>query len=222
MAGSTKANVTVNPLDGPPESPEPVIVPIPRRAGWRDYWSRKSQDDPGDPEPALEDTFIPAGLPDRPDSSYLPPSAAPFLVTLPTALAELLKPIEDYHTGLYQRDWLRLAAAYPFFDQELEERAARLRDQYLGYDYGRWVYVRHIDGWWCEGNRACVIVRGIEHVKGDDESQATNEETVISYGLRKFHNTWAIATWSQGWPRFGSAEKLQQALTWRDGWDLAE
>jgi hypothetical protein len=32
--GSIKANVTVNSLDGPPESPEPVIVPIPRRPGW--------------------------------------------------------------------------------------------------------------------------------------------------------------------------------------------
>jgi hypothetical protein len=32
--GLTKANVPVNPLDEPPESPEPVIVPIPRRPGW--------------------------------------------------------------------------------------------------------------------------------------------------------------------------------------------
>ena len=34
MVGSTKANVTVNSLDGPPESPEPVIVPKPRRPVW--------------------------------------------------------------------------------------------------------------------------------------------------------------------------------------------
>ena len=32
--GSTKANLPVNPLDEPPESPEPVIVPMPRRPGW--------------------------------------------------------------------------------------------------------------------------------------------------------------------------------------------
>ena len=32
--GSTEANVTVNHLDGPAESPEPVIVPIPRKPGW--------------------------------------------------------------------------------------------------------------------------------------------------------------------------------------------
>src|SRR5579883_2442647 len=35
MAGSTEANVTAEPLDGPPVKPEPVIVPIPRRPGWR-------------------------------------------------------------------------------------------------------------------------------------------------------------------------------------------
>src|SRR5947209_251253 len=40
---------------------------------------------------------------------------------------------------------------------------------------------RYIDGWWREGDRACVIVRGIEHAKGDDESPARNEETVITY-----------------------------------------
>jgi hypothetical protein len=34
LVGSTKANVTVNPLDGPLERPEPVIVPMPRRPGW--------------------------------------------------------------------------------------------------------------------------------------------------------------------------------------------
>jgi hypothetical protein len=35
MAGSTKANVTVNPLDEPLESPQRMIVPIPRRPGWQ-------------------------------------------------------------------------------------------------------------------------------------------------------------------------------------------
>jgi hypothetical protein len=117
---------------------------------------------------------------------------------------------------------LKVAAVYPDFDEGIDKRAARLREQFLGPNYGRWMYVRHIDGWWCEGNRACVVVRGIEHDKGDEESPARNEETVVTYGLRKFRQTWAIVTWSQGWPRFGSAEKLQGAQTWREGWNLAE
>ena len=149
-------------------------------------------------------------------------TAAPFLVMTTTATAGLLKPIGDYHTGVHERDWPKVAAVYPHFDQGPDERAARLRDQFLGHDYGRWVYVRRIDRWWCEGDRACVVVRGIEHVKGDDESPDRNEETVITYGLRRFRQTWVIATWSQGWPRFGSADKLPEAQSWRDGWNLAE
>lgn len=84
------------------------------------------------------------------------------------------------------------------------------------------MYVRHIDDWWCEGHRACVIVRGIEHVKVDDDSPDRNEETVITYELRKFRQTWVIATWSQGWPRFASADKRQGEQSWRNGWNLAE
>ena len=43
--------------------------------GWREHWSAKGQEEPGEPEPALEDTFIPAGQPDPPDLSYRPPAA---------------------------------------------------------------------------------------------------------------------------------------------------
>ena len=32
--GSKKANVTAEPLDGPPVKSEPAIVPIPRKPGW--------------------------------------------------------------------------------------------------------------------------------------------------------------------------------------------
>jgi hypothetical protein len=134
----------------------------------------------------------------------------------------LLRPIEDYHTGLHERDWLKVAVAHPHFDFSPEERAARLRDQFLGWDHGRWVYVRHIDGWWREGNRACVVARGVEHVKGDDESPVRNEETVITYGLRRSRRGWVIATWSQGWPRFRSADRLTEPQSWREGWHLAE
>jgi hypothetical protein len=188
--------------------------------GWRDHWSKKGNDEVEGSEPAFEDTVIPARKSDPPDLSYRPPLEAPFSLPPTSVPAELLKPIEDYHTGVHERDWLKVALAYQFFDYEPVERAARLRDQFLGYNFGRWVYVRHIDGWWCEGNRACVIVRGIEHTKGNAKSPARNEETVVTYTLRKFRQTWVIATWSQGWPKYGSAKKLQEAQTWRDGWNL--
>jgi hypothetical protein len=191
-------------------------------AGWREHWSAKSAEGPTESNSAIEDTIIPAGKSDPPDLSYRPPAARPFLLVPNNAPAELLKPIEDYHTGFHERDWLRVAAAHPHFDQTPDERATQLRDQFVGWDFGRWVYVRQIDGWWCEGDRACLVIRAIEHIKGDDESPARNQETVITYGLRKFRQSWVIATWSQGWPHFGSADKLQVAQTWRDGWNLAE
>ena len=115
-------------------------------AGWQAHWSARRDIKPGEEQAALEDTFIPAGQPELPDLSYRPPAAAPFLLSVPTTPAELLKPIEDYHTGLHERDWARVAAAYPCFDQKPGERAARLQEQLLGHDYGRWVYVRHVDG----------------------------------------------------------------------------
>ena len=71
-------------------------------------------------------------------------------------------------------------------------------------------------------NQASVVVRGIEHNQGDDESPARNEETVITYGLRNHRHTWVITTWSQDWPRFGSAEKLSETQSWRSEWNLAE
>jgi hypothetical protein len=190
--------------------------------GWQGHWSAKDRAGQEETDPTLEDTFIPAGLPNPPDLSYRPPAAAAFLLPPTTVPAEILKTIEDYHTGFHRRDWLRVAVAYPDFDKGPDERAAQLRDRYLGWDHGRWVYVRHIDKWWCEGDRACVVVRGIEHSKGDDDSTASNEETVITYGLRQFRQSWVIATWSQRWPRFGSAEKLQGEQSWKNGWNLAE
>ena len=63
-------------------------------AGWREHWSAKGEDEPGDQQPALEDTFIPAGQPDPPDLSYRPPTAAPFLVLPTTAPAGLRATVE--------------------------------------------------------------------------------------------------------------------------------
>ncbi len=188
--------------------------------GWREHWSEKDRSNSD--EWAWEDTFIPAAKSDPPGVSYHPPATVPVLLTASTVPAELLRPIEDYHAGICERDWRRVATAYPYFDLGLEERAGQLQERFLNDDYGRWVYIRHIDEWWCEGNRACVVVRGIEHVMGDDESPAENRETVITYGLRMYRGSWVIVTWSQAHPRFGSADRLLTAQSWRDGWNLAE
>ena len=115
-----------------------------------------------------------------------------------------------------------MASAYPYLDKTYEERANLLKSQYLSHDFGRWLYVRCVDSWWCEGCRACVVVRGVEHTMPDDDVPTRNEETVVTYGFRKSGDRWIIATWSQGWPRFGSAPKLPGRQSWRDIWRLAE
>jgi hypothetical protein len=190
--------------------------------GWREHWSADNQERSEKSEASLEDTFIPAGESPPPDLSYRPPSEPPFQVSRTDTPTELLKSIEDYHVGRHEQDWPKMATAYPELDRTNAERAVRLRGSCLGHDFGRWIYVRHIDGWWCEGNRACVVVRGIEHMMPDGENPARNEETVVTYGLRRRNKRWIIATWSQGWPRFASAPKLEDGQAWRDNWHLGE
>lgn len=190
-------------------------------AGWRKHWAASTAG-ADDEEPALEDTFIPAGPSPLPDLSYCQPPELPFQLDATDAPTELLRPIEDFHVGLHERDWRRMASAYPYLDKTYEERANLLKSQYLSHDFGRWLYVRCVDSWWCEGCRACVVVRGVEHTMPDDDVPTRNEETVVTYGFRKSGDRWIIATWSQGWPRFGSAPKLPGRQSWRDIWRLAE
>ncbi len=191
-------------------------------AGWREHWAAASPGRACDEEPTLEDAFIPAGPSPPPDLSYWQPHEPPFQLTAADAPDELLWAIETFQAGHHGRDWQRMASAYPNFDRTSEERAAQLKDQYLSHDFGRWLYVRCVDSWWCEGVRACVVVRGIEHTMPEDNVSAGNEETVVTYGLRRSGDRWIIATWSQGWPRFGSAPKLPGGQSWRDIWRLAE
>jgi hypothetical protein len=85
--------------------------------GWQQHWSvSESETDPTS-ESALEDAFIPAGD-SSPDLSYQPPQESAFELAETDAPAELIKPIEDFHVGLHERDWLRVASAYPHFDRK--------------------------------------------------------------------------------------------------------
>src|SRR5262249_2351761 len=153
-------------------------------SGWRTHWSAVASNGwADDAEPTLEDTFIPAGESPAPNLTYRQPLEPAFDVAASDTPTELLEPIEDFHVGRHERDWSRMASSYPYLDRTNDERANQFRDQYLSQDFGQWVYVRRVDSWWCEGDRACVVVRGIEHTMPDDEEPARNEETVVTYGL---------------------------------------
>ncbi len=190
--------------------------------GWQEHWAVSEQQDDQESDAAVEDTFIPTAETTPPDLSYRQPARPPFQIEPTDAPGELLGPIIEFHEGMHQRNWPRMASAWPYFDRTPAEQASQLAFQYLGYDYGRWIYIRQIDSWWCEGNRACVVVRGIEHLAPDAEEPATNQETVVTYDLRRHRNYWVIATWSQGWPRYGSAPKLSGTPAWMKGWELAD
>ena len=115
-----------------------------------------------------------------------------------------------------------MAAAYPYFDQGPDERAARLRDQFLGWDYGRWVYVRHIDGWWCEGQTGPASLsgdrtrQGRRRIPGQERGNRHHLRAAeVPPDLGHRHMVAGLAP-----VRVGG--KLQEAQTWRDGWNLAE
>jgi hypothetical protein len=187
--------------------------------GWKEYWDTKPVD--GDDEASgLEKAYIPAGVDPPPDTAYWPPDRPAFQVGETDAPVALLRPIEKLLSGVLSRDWEQVADAYPDLSLPTDRRARALADRYLSFDFGRWIYARRIDSWWLEGSRACVIMRGVEHRVPDGEDPEANEETVVTYGLRLHRGCWIIWTWSQGWPRHGSAPPFEEDAAWREEWGL--
>lgn len=184
------------------------------RKHWEQHWEDKEADDAGC-KPVEEDTFVPAGE-ESIDESYEPPQKAGVNIQSTDAPLELLAPLRDFLEGHLAKDWQRMARAWPVFDKTATERAQELRDS----EYGRWKYLRHVDGWWMEGHQACVTARGIEHsMPLDDEFPAENTETVVEYALRKAPDRWVVVGYSQGWPPHGSARELDGPKPWLDEWD---
>jgi len=190
--------------------------------GWEQHWADQyDNEEPASPS-VVEDTFIPAGEEPNPNPTYRPPSQPPVLLDNTDVPLPLLQPLIDFHEAHHSQDWQRMAECCPDLDMLLTECSSQLQEQHQGCEFGRWIYLRHVDSWWQESRRACIVVRGIEHAMPDEEDPATNEETVVTYGLRKYGDSWIIWTWCQGWPQHGSAPALEEQQSWRDGWGLAE
>jgi hypothetical protein len=186
--------------------------------GWKKHWAEKEEGE----APVREDAFIPAGEDDPPDLSYRPPNKHPFVIGETDAPPELLNPIRRFHEGHHSQDWFEMARTHPNLEVPPDQCARQFQEQYQSYEFGTWCYIRTVDSWWQEEGRACVVVRGVEHSMPDEEDPATNSETVITYGLRKLEDDWIIWTWSQGWPRYGSAPKSLETESWRNEWELGE
>ncbi len=194
--------------------------------GWSEHWEEKADDDfDGDGEEDDEDAYeyeiaIPAETSDLNPLDYNPPQKSPFQIGDTDAPVELLKPIEDFHSGMLQHDWRKVREASPRLDDEEDNLTEEeLEESYLDDGRGSWSYIRQVDSWWREGRRACVVVRGMEHTMPDEEDPAENRETVITYGLRELEGRWIIWSSTQGWPDFGSAPELYEEPEWKKEWD---
>ncbi|RCS54672.1 hypothetical protein DTL42_05960 [Bremerella cremea] len=196
--------------------------------GWSEHWEEKSEgdfdDESEDDEDEDDNQFSYEDSSEEEPSvldplDYVPPDKPAFQLAETDAPAELLKPIEDYHTGMVVRDWRLVRDACPRLDDEDELSEEELAESYLDDGRGSWSYIRRVDSWWQEGRRACVVVRGMEHSMPDEDEPPENRETVITYGLRQFEGRWIIWSSTQGWPDFGSAPEIYEEPEWKKEWE---
>lgn len=173
-------------------------------AHWKAYWDeRRGERSEHEPDGAPFEAAIPIAA-DEEASACDPPDEPPFDL-LPTDAPEiLLAPIRAWFEGMRSGDFARAAAAFPGIAESIEARAMELGDS----GDRPFCYARAVDTYWMEGRRACVKIRGIEHTAGTDDDDGSNEESVWTFSLRPNGAEWVIRSYSQGWPRHGSASAL--------------
>lgn len=147
---------------------------------------------------------IPAGRA-APSLDYTPPDEPPFEILDTDLPRELQATLCDWFEGLVLRDWARRTRAGRNLDLTWEENLAMVEHSSLTDGFGAWGYARSVDGWWVEGHRAFVQVRGIEHSMPVDDDPAENVEAVWGFELRRRGDAWHIVASSSGYPAYGSA-----------------
>lgn len=168
-----------------------------------------------DPAVVLADDELQALL------SYQPPQEPAFVLDQdPEQLPpeELLRPLRLRFEGQLSQDWSAMAQAYAM-EEDWDEVAEGFADWYQTEGWGSWTYVRAVDGWWCEGGRAMVQLRGMEHQAPEAEVSAENIETVWFIALREWEGQWRIEKEVQGWPAYESAPTLpDEEKPWLAEW----
>jgi len=166
---------------------------------WEGHWQaaeRHVQVEPGE-----FDVAIPARDDAYPDLGYRPPAEPVFALEPTNAPPALLRPIRDWFEGHHEQDWARMARVHRRPGRTIAEQAEWIKESKLGWDFGRWDYPRVIDTWWVEGRRACVVVRGIQHVMDGESATATNREVVWSFDLRYRGEDWMLRRYCEEYPR---------------------
>ena len=182
-------------------------------AAWEKEWHGEQDDE------ATHDGLVLIETERPPGPRYEPPDEPAFEIDPTDCPEELLEPLRDWFEALLARDWRRRAVAERNPDMTLEEQTERLRRSCLSDLFGRWGYARAVDGWWIEGRRAYVGIRGIEHTMPMPDLAAEDTESVWDLALRQREGRWYVASYSQGWPHHGSAVSLPpEAKPWLARW----
>ncbi len=165
---------------------------------WEEYWHKEySSRFQADNLQIEEDKFTPLVIDPGLDFNYRPPTQPPFQVQKTNIPDELIHPIREFTEGHHNQEWHRMAQVWPNFDKTLKEQMNYFEQQYLFDEFGSWIYIRSIENWWQEDAQASITVKGFEHWMPDEDSPATDKQTVITYSLRKHHNKWIIWNYSQ-------------------------
>ena len=173
--------------------------------GWQQHWDSNP---PVESErPVAEDAVIPLAEDPVPDLGYEHPREPAFELEPTDAPPEILAPVRSWFESLFERDWKKRASVYRDLDQSLDAQAKYLAEAGTTHEFGTWGYARAVDAWWVEGRRGFLRVRGIEHSMPVDDEPASSCETVWDFSLCEREGAWFIRGYSQGWPRYGSAEQ---------------
>lgn len=188
--------------------------------GWKEHWKKASDDPDNEFEDVEYDVVIPAGEDPAPDLTYRPPNEPVFALQPTDVPQELLVPVRDWFEGHHQRDWLRMARAFPLPATPESDRAAELAEMYEGPDlFGCWEFAREVDEWWVEDRRAAIRIWGVEHFFPVDEYPATNSEHWWTFDLHRADRGWIIRRYSSGSVGSESEPKAdQRSRVWATDW----
>jgi hypothetical protein len=170
--------------------------------GWRRHWDAKKQNPGAAPAPVAEDLAIPVGVDPPLPADYPWPD----------------EPVVEWEETDAPADLL--AALRRWFEDEFGRPPGS-----FGLDPR--LYVRQIDSWWLEGNRAGATVRGIQHSPPAGEYPARNIEFVQKSLLRRTPTGWTVEPLECGWPPYESAPARPASekpwlARWRSGTILSE
>jgi len=182
--------------------------------GWKKHWKDNVSGDQEGCESTVEDSMIPA-MRNEADPYYEPPQEPAFALSAHDMPEELLIPLRNWFEGKLEKDCLKIARAWPWGD-DLEERARNIS----GWEPDtHWGYIRAVDEWWQEGDRASVTIRGIMHNAPFSGHPAENMETLWKFAIRRLLGDWTIKSFHYRCPPYDRSISISDdRKPWLNDW----